>query len=55
MWHELRSRIHHLRQDNEAVIDEYQHERDGDAGAGFAAMRADAEWNSNERKTDAGE
>ena len=39
-------------EDDEAVIDQHQHEGNGDADVGLAPVHADAEGNADERKAE---
>src|SRR5258708_23642960 len=47
-------RLQGLAEDKKAVIDQHQHQRHGDAGGGFAAMRPDSQRNANQREPHAG-
>jgi len=55
MRRKFRPARHALRDENEAVIDKNEHQRDGEIDVGFAAVDADAERNPDERETETGE
>ncbi len=42
-------------QKDKAVIDQHQHEGDGNAHVGFAPVHADSQWNADERKAETSE